>query len=729
MEPPNIKIIPATPETETPKRRVSIVECDADRMDAPKRKGILHMISPSVDKASYGTKDEKRENGDVLPGLYKTQSFSYNGSQDQHSKNYQDDGRSWWYKFCVKCRGKDESIPAWEPDVWPKYCPYPFFPTYRQFSRIICLILIGFLSWCAIYSIVGETAAPPHGKLFQLILLSICAYLGGWLTSLTTLPALIGMLFTGLFLQNAGVVNLDESFSEMANKIRHGALVIILIRAGLDLDPKALWRLKFIVVRLSLIPWIIEGGVCAISARFLLGMTWDYSILLGSIIAAVAPAVVVPCLFRLRTKGYGVTKGIPTLIIAVASIDDATSIAVFGIIKSIMFIHSSMTSLILQGPVSIFGGFGFGILFGVLLHYAPERNDKFVVPFRIIMLLAGGMAAIYFSEHLGYGGAGPLGAVVAAFVSLIFWTKQGWSIEDNPASTAFEIFWMIVEPVLFGITGAQLKFEELHGTVVLIGVGILILGVIVRILATLVTGIGCGLNLKEKLFCAIAWMPKATVQAALAPIVLSQVPDTNSEEHRYAKKIVTVCILSIMITTTIGAALVTLLGSRLLRKTKFAVEPEQWRRSHRPSVRDISIIEEDEEEDDDEDSEAKAEKDPHSELTVDDVRKKFYTKNEAGIDNLALDIDEITPKDVELITCQTVNNKLISKINNDEAISVEKETSDTLTEKLRKSNIVTSDSSKNDNTKEMNEACDNQEVKDDDEDKIATCDNRGSIPS
>lgn len=83
--------------------------------------------------------------------------------------------------------------------------------------------------------------------------------------------------------------------------------------------------------------------------------------------------------FRLRTKGYGVAKGIPTLIIAVASIDDATSIAAFGIIKSVIFIHSSVTSLVLQGPVSIFGGFGFGVLFGLLLRYVPERNDKFLV--------------------------------------------------------------------------------------------------------------------------------------------------------------------------------------------------------------------------------------------------------------------------------------------------------------------------------------------------------------
>ncbi|XP_066147481.1 sodium/hydrogen exchanger 9B2-like isoform X1 [Euwallacea fornicatus] len=604
--PPNITITPVTGESETPKRRVSIVEGnEIIRPDSPKGKSILHLHSPIVESASYGIIHGKRKNGDILSGIYKA--HSYSSTDNQYPATDKNDNRSWWYKFCVKCREEDEDIPSWEPRNWPKFCPYPFFPTYRQFSRIICLVLIGLLSWCAIYSIVGETAAPPHGKLFQLILISICAYLGGCLTSLTTLPALIGMLFTGLFIQNVGIVNLDDSFAEVANKIRHGALVIILIRAGLDLDPKALWRLKFIVVKLSLFPWLVEAVICSISSRFLLEMTWDFSILLGSIIAAVAPAVVVPCLFRLRTKGYGVAKGIPTLIIAVASIDDATSIAAFGIIKSIMFIHSSVTSLILQGPVSIFGGFGFGILFGYLLRYVPERNDKFLVPFRVLMLLAAGMAAIYFSEHLGYGGAGPLGAVVAAFVSLVFWTRQGWSIEENPASTAFGIFWMIVEPVLFGITGAQMRFDELHGVVVLIGTGILILGAILRILTTLITGIGCGLNLKEKLFCAIAWMPKATVQAALAPIALSHITDSTSKEYSYAKKIITVCILSIMITTTIGAALVTLLGSKLLRKTKFAVEPEEWRRSHRPSVRDISIIDEDEEEEEDSESIRKSE--------------------------------------------------------------------------------------------------------------------------
>lgn len=75
--------------------------------------------------------------------------------------------RSWWYKFCVKCRGEDESLPSWEPRAWPRFCPYPFFPTYRQFSRVVCLVLIGFLSWCAIYSIVGKAIVACTKNFFK----------------------------------------------------------------------------------------------------------------------------------------------------------------------------------------------------------------------------------------------------------------------------------------------------------------------------------------------------------------------------------------------------------------------------------------------------------------------------------------------------------------------------------------------------------------------------------
>lgn len=99
-------------------------------------------------------------------------------------------------------------------------------------------------------------------------------------------------------------------------------------------------------------PWAVEAGIAAVFSHFFLNFPWDFAFLLGAIIAAVSPAVVVPCLFRLRSKGYGVAKGIPTLIIAVASIDDATSVAIFGIIKSIMFSNDSLTYQILQVSIN-----------------------------------------------------------------------------------------------------------------------------------------------------------------------------------------------------------------------------------------------------------------------------------------------------------------------------------------------------------------------------------------
>ncbi|KAJ8929707.1 hypothetical protein NQ314_017581 [Rhamnusium bicolor] len=175
---------------------------------------------------------------------------------------------SWWYSFFLKCHSDDEDKPSWQPKHWQKFCPHPFCPTYRQFSRILGLGLIGIFSWCTLYTIVGNTAAPPDGKLFQLILLSICAHFGGWLMSLTTLPALVGMLSTGLLFQNIKIVNIDESFTEIINELSHVALVVILIRAGLDLDPPALHRLKYTVIKLSLIPWITEAGTVTVLSKY-----------------------------------------------------------------------------------------------------------------------------------------------------------------------------------------------------------------------------------------------------------------------------------------------------------------------------------------------------------------------------------------------------------------------------------------------------------------------------
>jgi hypothetical protein len=105
--------------------------------------------------------------------------------------------------------------------MWQRLCPYPFCPTYRQFARILSLLLIGLLCWGVVWAVLGQTAAPG-GQLFGLAVLCIAAHFGGWLMSLTTLPPLVGMLLTGLLLQNIGLVHISGEWREVVSTLRYG---------------------------------------------------------------------------------------------------------------------------------------------------------------------------------------------------------------------------------------------------------------------------------------------------------------------------------------------------------------------------------------------------------------------------------------------------------------------------------------------------------------------------
>ncbi|KAJ9595671.1 hypothetical protein L9F63_013137 [Diploptera punctata] len=431
-------------------------------------------------------------------------------------------------------------------------------------TRYIALVLLGILVWGNMYTMMG-TAAGPEGQLFKIGVLAVAAYLCGCIVNFFTLPSLLGMLLMGVLLRNIGFIELTGHYLDVAADLRKVALVIILIRAGLGLDPEALKRLTGMIVRLSVIPSVAETFVVAVTSHFLLELPWLWSILLGSVMAAVSPAVVVPCLFSLQDRGYGRSKGIPTLVIAAASFDDIISVSVFGVMLSILspiFHNRNLTMTILRGPIGVLIGMIFGTCLGMLLWFVPERNDRFVVTLRTILLGGGGVLALFASEAFGYDGAGPLSCV-------------------NPVVDNFAAFWTIFQPILFGLIGTEINLYFLDIQTVQLGGACLVISLLSRVLVSVCVAAGGNLNWKEKIFVAWAWFPKATVQAAIGPVALDIAREMESEEDEvYARKVLIVAVLAILITAPIGAILINILGPRLLQQeSSFSLEMPKLRQS------------------------------------------------------------------------------------------------------------------------------------------------------
>lgn len=125
---------------------------------------------------------------------------------------------SWWYIFCLKCRQKEVG-PGWEPKCWPSLFPHPYCPSFRHVARILSLLVTVLLFWGVVFAVIGEDA-KPGGQLFNIAVLVVSAYLGGWLFRMLTLPALVGMLLVGMFYKNLGVIHIEGHYKEFVSILR-----------------------------------------------------------------------------------------------------------------------------------------------------------------------------------------------------------------------------------------------------------------------------------------------------------------------------------------------------------------------------------------------------------------------------------------------------------------------------------------------------------------------------
>ena len=312
----------------------------------------------------------------------------------------------------------------------------------------------------------------------------------------------------------------------ISRSLRTICLTVILLMAGLELDPVALWNLSGMVVRATFVPCFVEAIAVAVFSNLILGFPWSVGFMLGFVLAAVSPAVIIPSLMNLSERGYGVAKGIPTLVIAACSADDVVAISGFGIFLGITFnADAPVLDLALHGPIEVAIGLSFGIGWGILAQWIPNQHHKNMVFFRFLILFSGGLIALFGAGLIHYDGAGGLAAIIMAFVAGMRWRKEGWG-DHNPVSKTFRKMWIILEPVIFALIGTEIQIDKIDPATLGLGIVVLVLALILRMIGTFFA-VSCGnLNFKEKIFMTFAWLPKATVQAALGNKQFKELAET-----------------------------------------------------------------------------------------------------------------------------------------------------------------------------------------------------------
>ncbi|XP_074199171.1 sodium/hydrogen exchanger 9B1 isoform X3 [Camelus bactrianus] len=374
-----------------------------------------------------------------------------------------------------------------------------------------------FMLWCVTWSLSGPEALPG-GSLFGLLIIFYSAIIGGELLevikmpSVPQLPPLLGMLLAGFTVRNvpflSDIVHLSNTLS---STLRNTALTIVLVQAGLGLDPQALKHLKGVCLRLSMGPCLIEACSAAVISHFVMNFPWQWGFLLGFVLGAVSPAVVVPSMLHLQEEGYGVEKGIPTLLIAASSLDDILAITGFNTCLSIVFSSGDILSNVLSSFRDILIGVLVGAVLGMFVRFFPSRDQ------------------IKVQKIIG---------------------------------TAWNIF----QPLLFGLVGAEVSVISLQSNAIGICVTTLSLALLVRISFTFVLTCFTGFKFKEKIFIALSWMPKATVQAVLGPLALERARISAPHLEPYSRDVMTIAFLAILITAPNGAVIIGILGPKVLTR-------------------------------------------------------------------------------------------------------------------------------------------------------------------
>ena len=386
--------------------------------------------------------------------------------------------------------------------------------------------------------------------LSSLALIFLCGMLLGGIFKRIGLPRLLGMLITGIVLGPNLLNLLDMNILLVSADLRQLALIIILTRAGLSLDVNDLKKVGRPAILMCFIPACFEIAGMVLLAPKLLNISIVEAMVMGAVVAAVSPAVIVPKMLYLMENGYGKNKAIPQMIMAGASVDDVFVIVIFTAAVGLTQGENVLALRILQIPASIIIGIMAGIIIGGALHILFKKvrmrdSSKVIILLSISFLLV----AIEKISPAPFSG---LLAVMSTGLAI----QKKNTVVAARLSQKYSKLWIAAEVILFVLVGAtvDLKYALASG----VSAVIVILGALVfRMFGVFVCMIKTNISMKERMFCMIAYMPKATVQAAIGSLPLSM---GLSCGHI----VLTVAVLAILITAPLGAVGIDLTYKRLL---------------------------------------------------------------------------------------------------------------------------------------------------------------------
>lgn len=390
----------------------------------------------------------------------------------------------------------------------------------------------------------------------EMILLGL---LMDWVFRTLRMPGLLGMLLLGVLFGPYVFDLMEPGFLEASADLRMIALVIILLRAGFELSREALNKVGVQALLLSFVPGIMEGSTIALLGPSFLRLTHLESAMLGFIIAAVSPAVVVPMMISFIKRRMGAKKGIPTMVMAAAALDDVVAIVIFSVLLGFYTGGSGNVLLKAAGiPVSILTGIGTGLLIGWLLLKLFDRFNPRATKRTMIVI---GISIILVQVQQMLEGIVPFAALLAVMAT-------GFIILEKREHMAHEIssklgkLWVFASIMLFTLVGAQVDVSLAWDTG-LAGLGLVACGLVARSAGVLLSLAKSPLTLPERLFTVVSYWPKATVQAAMGAVPLMAMTAGGMPTDP-GNVILAVAVMSIVFTAPLGALAIKLVGERVL---------------------------------------------------------------------------------------------------------------------------------------------------------------------